>query len=185
MHQLLATLRSVGHLSEELVQYLTKAFEFRKFKKGDYLLKEGQVCKHLVFIDSGLVRYFLYRGEKEVVTRFQTEGHMVLSHESFYDQVPSDENIIALEDCEVYRISYEELMRIYQAYPEALELRAKLTERYYRILWKCFINTRLNTAQERYKFFIDNFPQWVNRVPEKDIAAFLGITPSHYSRSKR
>ncbi|QEC69297.1 Crp/Fnr family transcriptional regulator [Panacibacter ginsenosidivorans] len=184
MHQLFQLLRPVCPLSDELVQYLSHAFEYRHIKKGDYLLKEGQVCRHMFFIESGLVRYFLYRGEKEVVTRFQTEGNMVISHESFYDQVPSDENIVALEDCEVYRISYEDLMHVYDHYPDALVLRAKLTERYYRILWKCFINTRLNTAQERYRFFIDNFPQWVNRVPEKDIAAFLGITPSHFSRSK-
>lgn len=184
MHQLFQLLRAVYPLSDELVQCLSKAFEYRRIKKGEYLLKEGQVCRYMFFIESGLVRYFLYRGEKEVVTRFQTEGNMVISHESFYDQVPSDENIVALEDCEVYRIKHEDLMQVYASFPDAVILRAKLTERYYRILWKCFINTRLNSAQERYRFFIDNFPQWVNRVPEKDIAAFLGVTPSHYSRSK-
>jgi CRP-like cAMP-binding protein len=184
MNRLFQLLQGVCPLSEGLIQYLSKAFEYRKIKKGEYLLKEGEICRYMFFIQSGLVRYFLYRGEKEIVTRFQTEGNMVISHDSFYDQAPGEEYIVALEDCEVYRITHRDLMHVYDTYPDALVLRATLTERYYRILWKCFINTRLNSAQDRYRFFVDNFPQWVNRVPEKDIAAFLGITPSHYSRSK-
>jgi CRP-like cAMP-binding protein len=185
MHQLFLLLQSIYPMSEGLIQHLSKAFEYCKVAKREHLLREGQVCRYMYFIDRGLVRCFHHRGNKEIVTWFYTEGSMVLSYESFYDQVPSKEYIEALEECEIYRIPYTELQYIYRAYLEANVLRAELTERYYRTLWKCFDYTRFTTANERYQFFIDNFPQWVNRVPEKDIAAFLGVTASHFSRSKR
>jgi CRP-like cAMP-binding protein len=184
MQQLFQMLQSIYPMSGELIQYLSKAFEYRKIRKGEYLLKEGQVCRYMYFIEAGLVRCFHHRRNKEIVTWFQTEGNMVIAYESFYEQVPSKENIEALEDCEIYRIAYTDLQHVYSTYLEANVLRAELTERYYRILWKCFDYTRLTSANERYQFFIENFPQWVNRVPEKDIAAFLGVTASHYSRSK-
>ena len=184
MQQLFQLLRAIYPPSDELLEHLTTAFEYREVKKGDHLLKAGQVCRHMFFIQQGLVRCYYYRDGREICSWFQTEGNMVISYESFYEQTPSNEYIVALEDCEIFRISHQQLQYVYRTYVESNVYRAELTELYYRTVWKCFNNTRLTSANERYQFFIENFPQWVNRVPEKDIAAFLGITPSHYSRSK-
>ena len=182
MHRLFQLLNAIYPLSEELVDYLSKKFEYYEVKKGDYLLKKGQVCRHLFFIDEGLVRCFYYRGNKEICAWFQTEGNAVISFDSFYNQVPATEYIEALEDCKLYRITHADLQYMYKTYLESNIHRAALTEQYYQTVWKCFYNTRLTTAKERYQFFIENFPHWASRVPKKDIAAFLGVSEHHFSR---
>lgn len=182
MNKLFQLLNSIHPLSKELVAYLSKAFEYIEVKKGEYLLQEGQVCEYLYFIEQGLVRCFYYKEQKEICAWFQTEGNPIISFDSFYNQTPSNEYIEALEDCKIHRISHADLYEMYSTFVESNIHRATLTENYYCIVWKCFYNTRLTSARERYKFFIDNFPHWVNRVPKKDIANFLGITAEHLSR---
>lgn len=185
MQQLFQLLQAIYPMSEDMILYLSKAFEYRKIRKGEFLLKQGQVSRYLFFIERGLVRSFHQQGNKEVVTWFKTEGHVVLVYESYYEEAPSMESIEALEDCEIYRITHANLQHVYDTYPESNYLGRVLTEKYYCMLWKVFHYTKLTSATERYQYFIEHFPQWVNRVPEKDIAAFLGVTPSHFSRSKR
>lgn len=182
MRKLFQLLNTIYPLSERLVAYISKVFEYREVRKGDTLLNEGEICRYLYFIDEGLVRCYYYKDHKEICAWFQTEGNAIISFDSFYGQVPSTEYIEALEDCKLYRVSHADLHYMYNTYLESNIHRAVLTENYYRILWKCFYNVRLTSASERYRFFIENFPQWVNRVPRKDIAAFLGITPGHLSR---
>ncbi len=110
------------------------------------------------------------------------EGDVIISVESFFNQIPSHENIQALEDSILYYIEYNELQFLYHEHPEFNFVGRKLVEKYYQLSEKRLLSLRMQKAAQRYSFVMDNFPQIIQRVPSKYIASYLGITEETLSR---
>ena len=102
MEEILAILRSVYLFSEECGRHLLGVVERKDVKKGDILLRPGEVCGYLHFIKKGLLRCYYLLGEVEVTDWFFWEGDTVVSIPSWYTQTPGKHYIVALEDCELY-----------------------------------------------------------------------------------
>ena len=120
-------LESIHPLSDGLKTYLAENLKQRRIKKEEYLLKAGQICRHVCFIHTGLVRCFYMEGDEEVSTSFVKEGEVVFSVESFFMQTPSIESIQAREDTFFSYIDYEELRCIYIQFPEFKLMLGELT----------------------------------------------------------
>ena len=184
MHEMLYFLQSIHPLSPQLLDYLSKNLHHRQLLKKDYLLKAGHVSRSVYFIQQGLLRAFYMRGDTEVTSWFMQEGDVSLSIESFYEQKKSYESIQALEDCSLYYIDYQELEYIYRHFPEFNVIGRLLTIKYH-ILWvQQLYSIRMQSADERYKWLLDNHPGLLSRVPAKYIASYLDITPVTLSRIK-
>jgi len=113
MDLLVQTIRKLIPLSAEDEAVVRGLFLQKIYKKGDHLLSEGEICRHITFIESGLVRYYINKDGEERTNYFNKEGEFVCDYPSFLPHVPSGVNIQALEDCTVWTISYDGIQRFY------------------------------------------------------------------------
>lgn len=158
-------------------------FTYRKFRKHQYILQEGEVATHDNFILRGLCRTYRVdeRGHEHIL-RFTPEEWWVGDLASFLSGKPSLYNIDCIEDTEVLRITNADLETLFDKVPQL--------NKYFRVLYQRSIisyNARLTSnlskpAAERYEEFIRTFPDIGQRVPNHQIASYLGITPQSLSR---
>jgi CRP-like cAMP-binding protein len=182
MLRFLQFLNSIYPLSEQHVQHLSKVLKTQTFAKKSFLLKTGQICNHIYFIETGLARCFYIKDGIEISSWFMKEGDMIISVESFLSQKESHEAIQALEDMIVHYVSYEELQFIYKNFLEFNIIGRVLTEKYYTLSEQRLFSLRMMRAQERYDFMSKNHQELIQRVPSLHIASYLGITKETLSR---
>ena len=173
---------SIFPLSEGAIQHINEHCYAIKVAKGNHLLKEEEICHYLFFIQKGVMRGYLKDGNKEITTWFCAENAMVTAIWGFTSQQVSLENIQAVEDCELYAIHYDTLQYLYQHYVEVNVVGRILYERYYSDAERRAYICRIPMASKRYLYFIENYGEWLNILPLKYIASFLGMTIETLSR---
>ena len=110
------------------------------------------------------------------------ESDFIISIVSFYTRQPAQEYIELLEDGLLWSLSFDQLQRLYQQYPEFNTVGRLLTEQYYILSEQRTINLRMQSAGERYQQLLADFPAIFQRVPLKYIASHLGLSPETVSR---
>lgn len=175
-------LRSIIPLSDDLKQRLDSILKVAEFKKKTLLLREGQISNHIYFIESGLIRIYYLKGDREICSGLLAEGGIALSVKSFFKRERSDEFIETIEDTKVQFITYEELEHLYRDFPEYNIVGRKLITEYYVMSEERNFLLRRQSAQEKYEFFQNRFGHLTSRVARKDIASYLGINLETLSR---
>ena len=176
MTSVLKHLHSIQPLPDALTAYLQKTIKRKDIPRKDSLLKEGEVCRNIHFIEQGLLRCYYLKDGVEISAWFMKERDVCIAVESYYHQEPSMECIQALEDSVVYSITYEELDRIYRHFPSFNYTGRVLTEHYYMLSEQRSRSMRMLRSHERYNWFMTRHPELIQRVPAKYIASYLGIT---------
>ena len=172
-------------MSPALMEHIQQIVKYREISKGEILLKAGHLCRDIHFVEQGMLRCFYRNGDIEVSSWFMKDGDVIVSVESFYQRKISYEWIQALEDCKLYYISYEELYNIYKTYPEFNFISRELTQHYY-ILWTQLLYAiRMKTAEEKYEWLLERFPDFILRIPAKHLASWLSISETHFSDVRR
>jgi len=167
-----------GVFSDKALQLIRSNIVIKKVKKGDYLLRKGDMLKKGFFVKSGCLRsYTLDEKGKEHVYMFAPEGWLVNDIEAQVKDKPAELFIDAIEDSEVEVID-NEIFTIVN--PTAQDF-AKLTKRL-AVLQKRIILLMSASLQERYLDFVQTYPNIVQRVPQKMIASYLGVTPEALSK---
>lgn len=185
MESLLNFLNSIRPLSTELRNTLTEMLKSKEVAEGDYILKEGNVCNKICFIEKGLFGCFYLAEKKDVAAWFMKQGDVFLSVSSFFDQTISRESIVALEDSIVWYISYNEYVYLKNTFPEFDSIRGNLLEYYYKLADYRLYITIAQSAKRKCEFFFENFTELAMIVPDKYAAAYLGMEPSTFCRSKK
>lgn len=155
----------------------------RLYRKRQYILQEGDTCTQFNFVVSGCLR--MYKTDEKGHTHvlyFATDNWWMIDLGSFHSRKPSELNIEALEDTTVLQISYDSLITLYTEAPKFNRIFRVLIENSYVALQKRLLQTISSTAEERYQAFTDTYPHLINRLPQVQIASFLGITPEFLSR---
>ena len=185
--KLIDTLQMFAKLSDNELIALSSVMEHRKVKKGDYFLQQGQVCQHLGFLNSGIMRVYHLANDKEYTSYFNfgERNPFVSSFSSFVTRKPSQESIHALEDCELLLISYDNLQKLYESSFALQKLGRVIAEYNYTLAMKRIYSLQHFSAQERYKELLLIYPNLVNHVPHHYIASYLGITPESLSRIRK
>lgn len=158
----------------------------RYYKKGEYLLRSGEYCNYIGFINSGLImNTFLGENGKEVVCNFFFEKDFFTYLESIKDNIPSHKNFIALDDCEVLLLKKSDLPGIFALHPgfENLFNQLILEKLQGMILYEQ--QKRTSTIEERYLYIMENHPELLDRAPLKYIAGYLGVEPPSLSRLRK
>jgi CRP-like cAMP-binding protein len=157
----------------------------RIIRKGDYLLKGGDVCNHVTFINKGFFRVYHTFGEEELTTNFAFEGNYVTDYPSFVSRQPTSDNIVAMDDAEVLMLDYDGLQTAYEQYPVWQKFGRMVAE--YILLFVVDRNKALLflSPEERYLKLMKDRPKVIAKVPLKYIASYLGITPEALSRIRK
>lgn len=187
MISLLRYFRSIYPLPEALRDHLEDIVKEKKLKKKDFLLKTGQVCGNIYFVEEGLLRSFYEKEDRDISFAFMKEQDICVDLESFLTQEYSQRSIQALEDSTLSYITHDELQRIYREFDGFNMIGRVMTE-------ECFIRyiQRLTSmwmqpSEKRYEWLVQRSPELFQRVPAKYLASYLGITESMLSmvRNKR
>lgn len=136
----------------------------------------------MYFLEKGCVRGYYNLDGKEVTYWFGFEHSFVTSFYSFISRKPAFENIQLIEDCTVLAISYDDLQKLYDKYPEIERLVRIINENYYVRLEERFVAAQFKTAKERYAGLLDFSPHILQRMPLGYIASYLGISQETLSR---
>ena len=162
------------------------AFYFKKLRKKQYLLQEGDVCKHTAFIVKGAMRQYNIdeRGVEHIVHLY-IENYWASDRESSIMLTPSIYNIDAWEDTNMLIITRVGMLELMVKIPALVEMTRIMDERN-AIASQRRLNSTINsTAEKRYADFAENHPQFIQRFPQHIIASYLGITKETLSRVKK
>ena len=182
MDQLIAFLNSIHELNPDTIEYLYKNLKRIELPKKYFVLTQGHICENIYFVEKGLLRCYYKKFGKEISSWFMQEGDVIVFVVSFFNQVESSENIQAIEDSVLYYLNYKELQFLYNNFHEFNFVGRILTEKYYQLSEQRLYSIRMQRAQDRYHLLLEQFPQFILRVPSKYIASYLGITEETLSR---
>lgn len=166
------------NIREELPQYFTREI----LPKEKFLIRKGQVCSQLYFLEQGSVRGFYNAESKDITHWFAFENAFVTSFYSFTTGKPSVENIQLMEGSILWRISKTDMMELCNRYHEVERLVRIAYEIYYMKLEERYVNSHFKTAAELYENLLKESPHIIERVPLGYIASFLGMSSETLSR---
>jgi len=175
----------IQKMDDKLRQGLTDLFCIERKEKEQLLLQEGNICRHVWVVLSGVVRAFHYVDEVEITSRLITPGHLVISAGSFYTQTPSMENIEVIETGELACVTHAQLEQLYKQFPSLNFIVRKITEYYFYLSEKRLYMLRKQKAVDKYRYFLEHYANLANDVPLKYIASFLGMNQETLSRVRR
>lgn len=170
-----------GFTEPELAAVL-EHFAPKTFKKKTSLLQAGNTAKEVYFVLEGCIRLFYEKDGEEISAYFFTEKMFAGAYDSFISQKPSRHSIETLEDCQVLAISYQGLQKLFVEFPKMNEFVRKVLEERFVALHELFTSQILDSPLERYLKLQKERPDLINRIPQHQIATFLGITPVSLSR---
>jgi CRP-like cAMP-binding protein len=182
VEHLLNHINNYYSLSSEAKDALQNCFEKILLSKNEYLLMQGNICRHLYFLEKGALRGFYNLDGKEITHWFGFENDFVTSFHSFITREPAVENIQLLENSIVWSISKEQLTNLFNEHHEIERLVRIAYEKYYIRLEERYVNAQFKTAKELYENLLQQRPYILERVPLGYIASYLGISQETLSR---
>lgn len=175
-------------LEKHEIEMLLSVVELRSVRKKEFILRAGEICRFETFVNKGCLKiYYTDLSGVEHNVKFAPENWWSLDLESFGMLTPAFYSIQAIEDSECLQISKAHHDWLYDKIPQ-LEKFAKLRyQNAYILLQHRMTQNLFSTAEEKYDAFTKKYPGLELRIPQKDIASYLGITPEFLSmlRKKR
>lgn len=172
-------------LNEEQATTFVSFLRSKKTKKKEVLLHAGKVANDAAFVVSGCFRSFQFdENGHEVILQFAPSNWWITDNYSFISQQPNRTSIDCIEEGEVFLLSREDQIRLFDLVPPF--------ERYFRIIsenalvahQQLVIDNLGLTAQERYAKFCTRYPTLVDKIAQKYIASYIGVTPEFLSKMK-
>lgn len=186
MTELQNTLGDFIELSQEEWSVFNHELIKKEFKGKSVLIREGSVANKLYIIESGLIRTYCLLDGKEVSTYFASDKQVISIFSSFISQNESFEILEAIEDCIVYELSYQSLLKLYKVSHKFERIGRILAEKSYLCTIDRTLAMQTKTAKQKYLEFLENYDRKiVQRVPQNQIASFLGIAPESLSRIRK
>jgi len=156
----------------------------KKVEPNEVMLEVGAVCNQIYFLEKGLLRYFVWKEDKEITKYFTEAPYTFTAQQSFNQQMPSKEGIAAIESSTLWCIDRQDSQALWQLESWAAFIK-KLIEEVRSYTDDIIEDLLSKTAEERYAYLLDHEPQLVQRVPLKYLASYLGIAPQSLSRIRK
>jgi CRP-like cAMP-binding protein len=166
--------------------FFTSLLQYREIPKKEHLLKEGQFCRTINYVESGALRAFHLGPEgKDSTIMFAIADWWITDMYCFVMEQPAMQYIVAIDDSCIWQLKKDDLERLYKQVPKF--------ERFFRIIMQnSYIREQLRvlqnlslSAEERYEIFLNKYPNLLPYVSQKQIASYLGVTPEFLSTVRR
>lgn len=183
---LLAHMSSAFSLTEKELAELILLFTERRIRRRGFILQQDDVCRHFTFVVSGCLKmYALDQAGKEHNLEFAAEGEWISDLSSFYSEKPGSVYIEAIEPSVILQITRADLIYLYGNYPKFNSTFRIIIERKYIELQSRVLQNISATAEERYVNFVAKSPSLAARLPNTQIASYLGITSEFLSKIRK
>ena len=172
-------------LTEEEANAISSTIVIKQFKKGSILLKEGQVSKEVYFVLEGCVRqYYLVEGE-EKTNNFFTEEQWVISLNNFGEVSPSEKYLVCLEDTIVSVGNEVQAQAMFKNFPRFETISRAIVEADFAQQKKLLTSYLTDSPEQRYLKLLKSRPDIFQRVPQYQIASYIGVKPESLSRIRK
>ena len=179
-------LRKYYHFTEQDSEVTLSHFVPERISAKSYFLKEGKVSDRIAFIQSGLLRSFIYNDNADdITTHFFLAGTVVISMDSFNRQVPSKEYIVAIEDSDLLVITWQNMQELCQQVPLWRQIIKDVDEYKFKEQMNRSIRFQTLSATERYQLLMQKKPDIIQKVALRHIASYLGIDIATLSRIRK
>ncbi|HNE30538.1 MAG TPA: Crp/Fnr family transcriptional regulator [Saprospiraceae bacterium] len=183
--EILRYIAQFTQLSQGEAEEILKTIKIKTFKKGATLLKEGQIAKLCYFVLKGCIRqYYLVDGE-ERTTNFYTEGQPVTPYGGTFKQEPSKYYLECVEETTVTAGSPEEEALFFAKFPRLEPVSRLAVEEELGKTQDQLSTYILSSPEERYLQLLKTRPDLLDRVPQYQLASYLGVKPESLSRIRR
>ncbi len=174
------------NLTEEEFVRVTTFFIPKKLRKHQFLLNEGDVCKYATYVTKGCLRQYTIdaHGEEHVV-QFAIEDWWISDMYSVLTGEPATYNIDALENSEVLLLERTQFEKLFTEIPKFERFFRLLLESNFVAKEKRIMGALSLSAEEQYLRMMQSYPNITQRVPQSQIASYLGITPQSLSRIRK
>lgn len=184
-NEFIKVLEKIPNLSEADRAEIKQSIVIEKFPKGTNLLKENEVSKNCYFLLEGCVRQFKLNEGKEETTGFYTEGDSIVSFLSYLERTPSTHHLVCTEDCLIAISDPEYEKNIHEKYPAIKDfVYNDITRQMGKIQEESSV-FKTSTPEERYLNLLNKKPSLLNRIPQHQIASYIGVTPESLSRIRK
>lgn len=173
-------------LDEEERKDLSKKVIERKIKRRQFILQEEDICKHYTFVAEGCFKKFqMDQKGTEHNLQFIAENDWIMEIDSFYNEKPSRVFIEAIEPSIILQITKPDLINLFMSNPKFNRNFRVIIENRFVELENRVLQAISSTAEERYLTFLNQYPKLSQRLPNTQIASYLGITPEFLSKIRK
>lgn len=180
--QLKTFLQKYVELPDKDWEKIRQDFDKQVFKKDEFILEEGKICRYFYFFEKGLIRFFLHVDGEDVTKNFAIAPYCFTSKVSFRNQSPAKEGIQALDETVLWKIDRQQYKKLEELESWNLFMR-KLISEIQEFIENRLLESKIYTAEKNYTNLLDRYPaELMQRIPLKHLASFLGVAPQSLSR---
>ncbi len=184
-HKFVQYFSRISPLSEAESKAIEENMVVKTFKKGAYLLKEGQISVDTYFILEGCIREFIVTDGEEKTTNFFTEEQWVISLNNFGPQSPTSHNLICVEDT-IVSVGNERLAQVlFKQFPRFETISRAIVEADFAEQKKLLTSYLTDSPEQRYLKLLESRPDLFQRVPQYQLASYIGVKPESLSRIRK
>lgn len=160
--------------------------EFIKLKKNEFLqIQDSNNCYEGFILKGAFKTYILNENGTETVIFFSFENQWLCDLESFYHQKPTKYNIKAIEDSEILVINKSNKMQLLKQVPKLIHFHILMVERANIAIQERLLDVLNKTGKQRYIEFIEKYPQKTQKINNKNLSSYLGVTHEFLSKIKK
>lgn len=179
------TISQFSPLSEDEWLGFSSKLSVKKFSKGNFLVREGEVENFIYFLNTGATRNYFLKDGKDFTVDFHFENDFVTAYYSLITRQPSAIFIELLEDAETIVIPVKHLNKFYAKYPNGEKIGRLMAEYQYLKRLRKEMDLLSKTAEERYAELMQRNPALIMNISVKHLSSYLGIQPESLSRIRK
>lgn len=176
---------SISPLTNEEAEGIAESMQTKTFKKGDFLLQEGQKSTKTYFILEGCVREYLLKEGEEKTTNFFTEEQWAISLNSFTPQNAANHNWVCVEDTTAVVGDEQQAQALFKRFPRFETISRTIMEAAFAEQREALASYYTDSPEQRYLKLLKAKPGLIQRIPQYHLASYIGVKPESLSRIRK